>query len=298
MKRKRIFIILIIFIFLGYISYNHYQNLQVRKKNWLLLKQVVESDAGRFKGMVGIVIKDLNMNWEFSINKDRLFPSASLAKIPIMLACFQANKEGKINLEDTIKLKGSDKVSGSGVLKDMPAGRAFTIGKLIELMVCNSDNTAANVLIDRLGFDYLNDYFKKSGLKNTNLSRKMMDFKYRRNGVENYTTPADMAYILEKIYRKKILSGDRSKKCLKLLRQQKINDRIPAKLPPSTIVAHKTGLEQNVCHDAGIVYTPKGNFLICVLTKNAKSNRIAKEFISKVTLDVYNYYSNQLLLML
>ena len=121
----------------------------------------------------------------------------------------------------------------------------------------------------------------------------MMDFKERRMGEENYTTAQDMAYLLEELYYKKFLNKDVSEKCLGLLGQQKINDRIPKKLPRGTFVVHKTGLERHVCHDVGIVFTNKGNFLICVLAKH--EDRFAgatKKFISEVTLLVYNYYKN------
>jgi beta-lactamase class A len=121
----------------------------------------------------------------------------------------------------------------------------------------------------------------------------MMDFKERREGEENYTTAGDMAYLLEELYYRKFLNKEVSEKCLKLLGEQKINDRIPRKLPRGTYVVHKTGLEKHVCHDVGIVFTNKGNFLICVLAKHEdRFARHTKKFISDVTLLTYNYYKD------
>ena len=198
-----------------------------------------------------------------------------------MLACFYAAQDGKINLKDMTYIKS-------------PAnGSAFTVEELFRPMITKSDNNAANALIDLLGFDASNIYFKEMGLKNTNIARKMLDFEKRKEGEENYTTAQDMAYLLEELYRKNILNKDVSEKCLTLLTQQEINDRIPRKLPKGTLVAHKTGLEKYVCHDAGIVYTNKGDFLICILTKHdAKFSKSAKKFISDLTLLTYNYYQN------
>ena len=170
------------------------------------------------------------------------------------------------------------------------ANYTASIEKLIEVMITKSDNTAANMLIERLGFDYLNDYFRKSGLRYTNISRKMMDFQDRKRGVENYTSASDITYLLEKFYHRQFLSRTVSEKCLSMLLRQKVNDRIPKKLPDDWPVAHKTGLERNVCHDAGIVFTQQGDFLVCVLTKSRAGTRQVKEFISNLSLVIFKTY--------
>lgn len=201
---------------------------------------------------------------------------------------------GKITLKDTVSLKSSEKVRGSKILGNKPPGSVFTVEELLEPMITQSDNTAANVLIDFLGFDTLNAYFKKMGLKSTNISRKMLDFEERKEGEENYTTAEDMGYLLERLYHKNFLNKDVSERCLVLLGQQKINDRIPRKLPKNgTFIAHKTGLEKHICHDVGIVFTQKGNFIICVLIKHKdKLARQAKKLISDIALLTYNYYQS------
>jgi len=285
-------------VFFSYKIYRKYQAvreeqviLERRRAAWSHLERALQNKIRNFRGTVGLVIEDLNTEWEISFNKDTLIPSASLVKVPLMLACFYAADDGKINLGDEVHIKPSEIVAGSKELGNKASGSAFTVEELFRPMITESDNTAANALINLLGFDASNGYFKRMGLKNTNISRKMLDFSKRREGEENYTTAQDMAYLLEGLYHESILNKDVSKKCMELLGQQKINDRIPKKLPRGTIVAHKTGLEKYVCHDAGIVFTDKGNFLICVLTKhNDKFSRSTKKFISDVTLLTYNYY--------
>lgn len=277
----------IVFVLLRY--YTEYKKEERRKAGWSLLGQQLEKEILGFKGETGIVVRDITKGRMLSYGGDKKFPSASLTKIPIMVACFDAIRKNKIDPAQVLKLKQSDKVAGSGLLKDMPVGTPFSVEKLIELMICESDNTATNILIDKLGLDYLNACFKQIGLEDTNLSRKMMDFKSRRAGIDNYTSARDMALVLDKIYRKEF-GKEVSEKCMILLKKQKINNRIPAKLPSGCVVAHKTGLEKNICHDVGIVFTAKGDFIICVLTKAAKNTGIAKDFISKVAFDVYDYY--------
>ena len=303
-RKKIILIIALSFALIpsGIFYYNAYRKdaahkmeaIEARAASWARLKEYIRRATKGYKGDVAIVIKDLGMNWQIESNKDMPIPSASLVKIPVMMAYFCAAEEGKLKLSDTIELKQSDKTEGSGILKNACPGSDCKIEDLMRLMITQSDNTAANVLINRFGLDELNRYFVKFGLKNTNLSRKMMDFKLRKEGVENYTTAGDMANILEELYSGRFVNQKVSKECLEMLSEQKINDRIPKKLPHDVIVAHKTGLENGVCHDVGIVYTPKGNFLICVLTKHEYTTaRPTKRLISRLSLLTYNYLLTQ-----
>lgn len=304
MRKRTGFFILAFFIFVssaafaGYKIYRGYSQLkkkeallEKRKVAWGKLKAVLDDRITGFDGQLGIVIKDLETNWEIDFNKSALFPSASLVKVPILLSYFYAVQEGKMRLDDTVRLKPSERVEGSKVLGGLPAGYLFSVEKLFDPMITISDNTAANILIDWMGRDTLNAYFGKLGLRNTNLSRKMMAFADRRGGKENYTTAEDMAYILEKLYQRRFINKDVSERCLGFLKQQKINDRIPRELPGTVSVAHKTGLENHICHDVGIVFTEKGDFLICVLAKH--QDRFAyhtKKLISDIALLTYNYY--------
>ncbi len=284
-------VILSIFISLGALHYYELRKqLLERKKAWIALEEKVRSEVRNFNQETGLIIKDLSTGWEIKINENKLFPSASMVKVPIMASYALASSRGEVDLSRRLVLKNRNKALGSGILKDYVPGTEFNIDDLIEVMVTQSDNTAANMLIEYLGFDPLNNYFKQLGLNNTNLARKMMDFRSRKAGIENFTSARDLAYLLEEIYNNRLVNRDFSQKCLEILKRQKIRDRIPAKLPFNTLVAHKTGLERGVCHDAGIVFTPGGDFIVCVLTKHDyKVAKPAKKFISNIALDVYNY---------
>jgi len=304
MKKKTLllFVIFGLFCFALFFSFKAYNKalnsikeqfiLSQKKKRWLNLQKTLQNRAARFKGEIGLVVKDLDTGWCICLNENELFPSASLVKIPVMLSFFYAAQEGRVDLKEEIRVKPSQIVSGSKLMGNFRSGGNFVTQDLFDPMITLSDNTATNVLIDRMGFETLNLYFKKIGLKNTNIARNMMDFKSRSAGRENYTSAYDMAYILEKLYRKQFLTPQVSQKCLILLSQQKVNDRIPKRLPKEEILtAHKTGLERHICHDVGIVYTQKGNFLICVLVKHRdKFAYEAKKLISDMAWSVYNYY--------
>ena len=187
--------------------------IEAHRQRWLLLKADLENVIRDFNGDAGIVVKDLSTSWEFTFNKYERFPAASLLKLPIMLALYEAAQQGKLNLSDTFHLTESCKVGGSGVLKTIPAGAQFTIDELIALMIDSSDNTATNILLGMLDFTYFNRWFETFGLQQTSLARKMMDFRNRKKGVENYTSAADIGYALEKLYRKEFINPGYSDKC-------------------------------------------------------------------------------------
>ena len=304
MKAKKIFLSIFIGLSLicgSYFSYQYYTDLKETKRQqvfleksktaWQVLRQKLTNEISQFKGETGIVVKDLETGWELSYGKNQLFPSASLVKIPLMAACFLAADQGRIKLDRNIALKSVDKLTGSGVLKDMPAGTTFSVERLTGLMIYDSDNTATNIVTNLLGIDYLNNTFKAFGLKDTELSRKIADYRLRDKGIENYTTAEDMALLLEKIYRGTLGNKYVSDQCISMLKLTRMNDRIPKYLPVEITIAHKTGLENGVCHDAGIVFTLKGNFIIVVLTKHTNSSSVSsKEFIAKVAERVYKYF--------
>lgn len=242
-------------------------------------------------GAYSFAVKDLdNPFLKISGQEQRRFVAASLIKLPILAGAFFAVEGGKISLEDECVLKKKDIARGSGILKHGRLPRRITFKRLLECMITRSDNTAANKIIDILGFDYINSICEKLGLKETALNRKIMDLDARRKGVENYISCRDAVYLLEKIYRKELVGASYSEMMLSFLAGQKINDRIPKYLPKEATVAHKTGLEKNVVADAGIVFTTSGDYIICVISSDFPDYKTAKDCIAKISLAVYNTF--------
>jgi beta-lactamase class A len=192
-KKFYLFILVIIFTAVVFFSYKLYEKNQAmgrgqyllnrKKAGWLSLKKNLAKKIGNFKGKVGLVVEDLSTGWVISFNEDLLIPSASLVKVPIMLSYFYAAQENKINLTDNIKFRSFKKIPRVKLSSSSSPASYFMVEELFDPMITVSDNAAANALIDLLGFDTLNGYFKKMGLKNTNLSRKMLDFKIRKEGI-------------------------------------------------------------------------------------------------------------------
>ncbi|MCM8786764.1 MAG: class A beta-lactamase-related serine hydrolase, partial [Candidatus Omnitrophica bacterium] len=237
-------------------------NLKQKDKIYKRLKIHINKKISHIDFEIAYLIKDLDFpKLKIAKNENKLFPAASLIKLPILATSFFAIEEGKISLRTIIVIQHKDIAGGSGILKTQSLPIKLTFEELLKNMILYSDNTATNKIIDILGIDYLNNVFKKIGLKHTYLKRKMMDFSKRKGGIENYTSISDITYLFEQIYNKKLFNEKYSKLALRFLLEQKINDRLPKYLPETVKVAHKTGLEKGIVHDAGIVFTPKGNYI-------------------------------------
>ena len=294
MKKRTIFIAAVVCIPLLFIASFSYPKFSVfLKKRGALraLEELVGENYPDIKGDYALFIQDLSYpSLTLAIHPDKKFVAASIVKLPILAAALSAVDEGRINFDDTVYIDKSDIYGGSGIIKGMKLPLKMTFLRLLQLMIYRSDNTATNKVIDILGFDYINEKMQESGLENTILRRRMMDFKSRDKGIENYTTVSDIALILEKIYKRELVNPQLSSIALSFLKDQLVNDRIPRYLPHEAVVAHKTGLERGIVHDAGIVFAPGGDYIICVLTGGFNSYAQAKKFIADVSLLTYNFY--------
>jgi beta-lactamase class A len=290
MKRK--FNILFIFLCFFLLSCTREEPPRIDKDHFKLQIEKIASEQLSSGGVdYSVLVKGLDTDsFNFCIGENKQFPAASIIKVPILASALMAVDEGKISLSDKIVIEKKDITGGSGVLKAAKLPYATTVERLIELMISASDNTASNKIIDMLGFDYLRGVFSKLELNDTVLARKIMDMSMRNRGVENYTSARDVARIFEFIYSGSLLSEDLSRKALSFLAKQKVNDRIPKLLPKELKIAHKTGLERGVIHDAGIVFTDSGDYLICILVKNERSYTKGKKFIAHVSLLTYNLF--------
>lgn len=243
------------------------------------------------KANVSIVLKDLTNNkLVFVLDENIAVPSASTIKILIMIEALNQVLDGKYQLNQKIKIKEVDKVSFS-IVKDLTQD-SYNFIDLVTLMIIVSDNSATNILIDLLGFENINNMAEKLGLKNTILSRKMMDFGAIKEGRQNNTSAMDMALMMESIYRKEILSTEMCELMMQILIKQKYKDCLGRFLSEDVKIAHKTGGLKNISHDIGVFYLDNVDYLLGVFVTEAESDAEAKEIIGKVSKVVYNYYSD------
>lgn len=282
----------------GYMFYPSSQNSQMEVSakeplpdvRWNQLVSELESSAKNFRGDIGILIKDLNGNREWSYQPDRLFPSASLIKVPIMAATFHKIKEGGLQLDTPLQLTRKDRMSGSGRLKWQRAGATFTVRDLLFYMITESDNTAMRTLLNYSGLAFYQQQFKEMGLLVTNIEEQGLKLSSRPVLRENYTTAREMGDMLTQIYKGKMVNKDASDTMLEMLKSLKHRERLARTLPPGWQIAHKTGLLRRACHDAGIIYSPEGNYVLVVLTWKGPDYRSSKNYISKIGKITYRYF--------
>jgi beta-lactamase class A len=263
---------------------------------WKKLEIRVRDIADKFDGVMGVAILDLTDSRIFSINADRVFPTASSIKIAILLELYRQDQEmrsgakDKAKLGDTYTFDPKDLVEDSRIMAGLTAGVTHVTNRdLAQFMVAVSDNAAANILIDRVGKDNVNATLHGLGLSKTMLRRKMIDFAAARRGDENVATPEEMVRLLEAVYKEKVLSKETTATLIKQLSTLK-QSYIPRLLPEGIQVANKPGELEAVRTDSGIVFASNRPFALSVMTAYDRDERAAERAISEIALEAYRYF--------
>ena len=240
------------------------------------------------EGNIAVTVKDLRSGIEIKINADMEFPSASIIKLSIMSELFNKINDGIYKLDDEIEINEEMKTGGDGILKELNCGHRFTLKEICTLMISLSDNTATNILINLLGMDNINSAAARLGMKKTKIQRKMMDLQAAKEGRNNFTTSDDFSHILELMYKGENVNEAYSGVMLDILKRQQVRGRLDLYLPEEVVIAHKTGDLDNLEHDGGIVYLPDGEYIICVLTNEVKTNKEGREIIGEISKMVFD----------
>jgi len=238
-----------------------------------------------------VFIKNFSTGEQISINTDLRVPSASIIKLFIMGAAFQGVQENLFALRDQITIKEDDKIPYS-IISLLETNNTYSIKDLITLMIIQSDNTATNLMISLLGMEYINTFIQNQGMKQTILSRKMMDLIARESGDENYTTVEDVSKYLNLLYEGKVVTPYFSKIMLDIMSNQLDISMMKRELSEEVHIAHKTGDLPYIKHDAGIVYSLAGDYIFSMFTWDAKDDLCSKKLIGTVSKMVYDYLNS------
>ena len=260
------------------------------KQRLLLAKleaEIHDVDA-RLDGVLGVAIEDLKTGETILLNPDEVFPQASSIKIAVLAELYHqaeqaaAGVRGKAILSDLYTMRAADLVPGSDILAGLTPGvTVLTNRDLATMMVAVSDNSATNVLIDRLGTENVNAYLESLGLHATRLRRKMMDLDAARQGRENVATPREMMTLLARIYEGKLFSKESTADFFKVLSTHKESAMLRG-LPDDAVAANKPGELEAVRTDSGIVFAKDRPFVLCVMTTYLKTERDGEAAISRI----------------
>ena len=242
----------------------------------------VQEISARVDGVVGYAIVDLTTGERIGHLERETFPTASAIKLAIVYELFKQAGEGKVRLDETMTLDRRQAVGGTGVLVEMGTP-TLSIRDYAVLMVTLSDNTATNVLIDRLGMDKIAARMQGLGLAGTKLRRHMMDTAAARRGDENVSTPDELVQLLKAM-------NDGMPEAIALLKKPKEN-RLRKGLPEGVASADKSGELEGVRVDAGIVFAKNRPYALCVMTTFLKDEAEGERAIEEISRVAYEYFS-------
>jgi beta-lactamase class A len=248
----------------------------------------VQAAIQGFPGSVSLYARNLDTGVSYELRADAAVPTASTIKLPIMVELFAEANEGKLDWNQKLELTDQEKVSGSGVLTELSGGDALPIRDLMHLMIVVSDNTATNLILDRIGGNAVNLRMAQLGLKQTAVMRKIMQPKIFPNaganpGPEGLTDegkkpgndrwgtgrscPRDMVAILEKLYRGELVSKAASEEMISVLKRQQDHEGVGRDMT-NTVIASKSGALDHLRSGVAIVYSQHGPVAMAITVNN------------------------------
>lgn len=251
----------------------------------ITLQTIINDKLTGSNGIYGIVVLNLKTGESFYMNDQQSFETASLYKLWVMATAFNQIQNGELK-EDTVLSEYADSLNKryniSSESAQLHEGKVtYTVATALEKMITISDNYAAFLLTSKVKLENIANFLKEATL---------IDSRIGSNGKLPITTPLDTALLIAKLYKGELANEQYTNKMLNLLKWQKLNNKIPKYLPGNISVLHKTGELDEFTHDAGIVETLYGDYIMVILTKsNDPSN--AEEHIAQISRAVYDYFT-------
>ncbi len=269
------------------------------------LEHVLLPAIQQHRGDVAVAVKHLKTGESYEYQADRTMPTASLIKFPVMAAAYDAVEKKKLSLDERIELKAEEKVQGSGILTEhFSPGTTISLRDAIQLMIVFSDNTATNLVLEKLGLPATNEYTASLDCPETRINAKVFRTdtsiapeRSKQFGLGS-TTARDMVKLCELLYGRKLVSENASEKMLDHLFACADKQKVPRSLPEGTRVAHKTGSVSQTRTDAGIMETPGGPIAFCILTTNNKDQRWTDDnegdrLCAELGSAIYQYFNSE-----
>lgn len=229
------------------------------------IKKYLESRIGKYS----FFFEDLKSGYVYGYNENVSMTAAGCMKLPIAVSLIKAVEDKKVDFMDKIKIETSDKVYGTGIIHEFNE-REYTVFELMVIMLIQSDNTAANKIIDIVGMEQINEDIIAMGLKNTRLNRKTNDERTDITDIENITTAYDLSKIWKHLSNGTFLSKDNGQMLIDILRRQQIKNKLALYILDDLKIeiSSKTGDKKGVENDTAYLELPKGKFVFTVLSQD------------------------------
>jgi beta-lactamase class A len=255
--------------------------MDVMNRKAKILEQKIQNVVDESQGRISLAIEFPTHS--ITHHSEVQYSAASLIKLPLLLEGFRQIQEGKLNRDEIITVPQAEKVGGAGILSHLSQFSKVTIHDLLTLMIIVSDNTATNLLIDRIGMKSISEMCKRLGLKETQLNRKLMDFETLQSGIDNFISASDTITCLKAIDKDEMFHANSRESMLKMLHNQQFNQKLPAKINRDLIfVANKTGELPGVEHDCAILRYNEQTVYAAVLIDGLKENEAGSKILLRV----------------
>ena len=227
-----------------------------------LTLDAIAQEMKTIPGHLGLYYKNLETGFEYGINEEDAFLAASVIKFPLLLHVLTRAARGEISLSDRLVVENWEKMPSCGGLNQFTDAVEADILTLCRLMIVLSDNTATNKLFRFCGLENCNAAFREMGLEKTVVRRLLFDAEASARGLQNTICPREMGQLLEQLYRGEFVSPEVSRQAMDILLKQQIDHKLDGKLCGEVPIAHKTGEDNGLSNDVGIVFAEQP-FVIC-----------------------------------
>jgi len=249
------------------------------------LEEDLKKSSDKKKLRTGLFVVEPETGRYAEINAREPFMAASMIKFPVLVSLLAALDRKTVTLTEKLTISKDLITGGSGYLQWRPVDSKITVKEAAELMIIISDNTATNLLIDRLGgLEKLNKQYSGWGLKNTRLNNLLADLEGT-----NTTSPFDLCYLMGRIERGELISQTSREWMFSIMHRTRIKTLLPQGLNPGDRIFHKTGDIGKMVGDVGLVHTRDGKrYLVAVQVERPHNDRRANELIRVLSRSIHS----------
>ena len=265
-------------------------------------------------GVYGVMVLDAQGNTVYTRNETVPFIAASLYKLTLMATIYSQIEQGTISLDTPLRLSPAyfTDIDGDGYFGDEDIGTQVTVNQALLATGAWSSNVGARALLSTTSWSAVAAMATKLGLTHSSFNLEIQGDGVATpapdladanevataeafiegqavEGAVMLTTPADIAHFFQLLAQGQVVSPTVSAGILAILKQQQVNDRIPALLPDDVTVAHKTGNLDEVVHDVGLIYVDAGAVTLVLMTENVPDVDVATRTLQTISRDVYQW---------